>query len=162
MSGRSTAKRSLEVDEDEDSRRENHRLNLKRYQHDVYPRSASASPSSSRSSYGRTSSLKTLSDEVRKMFVGLEEGAVELPSKNCNLRIPYSWLLANVRRPPTLVRSARNLWLSISSCIVFLLDYWPPISGTRPSEGRENMFWNGASLKFLRRFTTIFSDGSLT
>jgi hypothetical protein len=149
MSSRSTAKRPLEVDEDEDSQRENHRLNLKRYQHNVYPRPASASRSSPRKSYGRASSLKTLSDEVQKIFVSLEEGAAEAPSRSCKLRIPYSWLLANMRRPPTLVRSARNLCLPISSCIVFLLDDWLPIS-------------DGASLKFLRRFTTIFSDGSLT
>jgi hypothetical protein len=87
MFGRSTAKRPLEVDEDEDSQRENHRLNLKKYQHDVCSRSVSASRSSSRSSYGRASSLKTLSDEVQTMFVGFEEGVAEAPSRNCRLRI---------------------------------------------------------------------------
>lgn len=85
MSGRPTAKRPCDVDEDEDSQRENHRLNLKSYQHDVYSRSVSTSRSSSRSSYGRASSLKTLSDEVQTLFVGFEEGVAEAPPTNCKL-----------------------------------------------------------------------------
>jgi hypothetical protein len=87
MSGRTTAKRLLEVDEDEDSQGENHRLNLKRYQHDVHSRSVSASRSSSPSPYGRASSLKTLSYKVEKLCVGFEEEVVEAPQANCKLRI---------------------------------------------------------------------------
>jgi hypothetical protein len=74
---------------------------------------------------------------------------------------PYSWLLANMGRPPALVRSAKHICLSISSSTVFLLGDWLRVSQIRRSEGG-NMFWNGASLKFLRRFMTIVSDGSLT
>ena len=85
MSGRSTPKRPLEVDEDKDSQSENHRLNLKRYQHDVFARSVSASRSSSHSPYGRASSVKILSDEVQKMFVGSDERVVEPPQRNCKL-----------------------------------------------------------------------------
>jgi hypothetical protein len=87
MSGCMTAKRLLEVDEDEDSQGENHRLNLKRYQHDVYSRSVSASRSSSPGPHGRALSLKTLSYKVQKLFVGFEEGVAGAPLANCKLPI---------------------------------------------------------------------------
>jgi hypothetical protein len=108
MTGCSTPKRPLEVDE-EDSQSENYRWNLKRHQHDVYATSVSASRSSSRSSYDRASSVKILSDEVQKLFVGSEERVVEPPPRNCKLRISCSWPLSNTRRLPSLVRSAKHL-----------------------------------------------------
>lgn len=83
MSGSSTPKRQLEVDNYEDSQRQNHRLSLKIYQHDAHSKSISASWSSSRSSYGKVSSLKTLSDDVQRMFVGFEEGNANTPERNC-------------------------------------------------------------------------------
>jgi hypothetical protein len=86
MTGYSTPKRPLEVDE-EDSQSEDYRWNLKRQQHDVYATSVSASRSSSRSSYARASTVKILSDEVQKLFVGSEERVVEPPHRNCKLRI---------------------------------------------------------------------------
>jgi hypothetical protein len=82
MTGCSTPKRPLEVD-GEDSQSENCRWNLKKQKNDVYPTSVSASRSSSRSSYGRASSVKILSDEVQKLFVGSEQRVVEPPQRNC-------------------------------------------------------------------------------
>jgi hypothetical protein len=108
MSGCSTLKRPLEVKEDEDSQSEYYRLNLKRYQHDVFARSVSASRSSSHSSYGRASSVKILGD-VEEVFVGSDERVVEPLQRNCKLWIPYPGPLADMRRPPALVRSAKHL-----------------------------------------------------
>ena len=81
MTGHSTPKRPLEVDEEE-SQSGDHRWNLKRHQHDVYATSISASRSSSRSSDGRASSVKILSDEVHNLTVGSEERLVDTPQRN--------------------------------------------------------------------------------
>ncbi|KAE9373912.1 hypothetical protein N431DRAFT_466160 [Stipitochalara longipes BDJ] len=83
MSGRSTPKRPLEVDGDEDFQRENYRLKVKSYPHVIYSRSIFASRSCSRSSDGKASSLETLSDEVQTMLVGFDKGVVEAPQRSC-------------------------------------------------------------------------------
>ena len=78
MTGSSAPKRPLEVDE-QDSPIEGYRW--KRLQHDASP-SVPASRSSSRSSCGRSSSVRILSDGVQHMVVDSEEGVVEAPQKN--------------------------------------------------------------------------------
>jgi hypothetical protein len=83
MSGRSTPKRPLEVDDNEDSWREIERLNLKSYQHEINSESISASRSSSRSSYGKALSLDISSDEAKKVPAGVEGGTPEAPPQNC-------------------------------------------------------------------------------
>lgn len=79
MSGRSTPKRPLEADGDDDSWREVERLNLKRYQHEMSSGSISASRSSSRSSYGKASSLDIASEEATPIHGGVSEA----PPKSC-------------------------------------------------------------------------------
>ena len=136
-SGSSTPKRPLEVDE-EDPQSEGKRWNLKRHQHDVYATSVSASlsRSSSRSSYGRASSVKILNDEVLKMSVGSDRVVddVEPPQSSRKLRVSCSWPLSNKSRPRALVRSAKHLWLSYTPNLIHLLDCWRRISEGRCSE----------------------------
>lgn len=122
MPDHSTGKRPFEVDEDEDPERENHRLDLKRL-HDVYSRSVSASRSSSRSSYGRASSLETLNNEVQKMFVASEPGVAGAAPRNCKPpQFPIHGNELKWRRPSALVRSAKHLGMSIASSAIYILE----------------------------------------
>lgn len=78
MTGCSTPKRPLEVNEDED-----YGPNLKRLQHNIHAVVLSGTQSSSQSSYDEAINVQTPSGPVQEMIIDSDKMAIELPQRNC-------------------------------------------------------------------------------